>query len=139
MDRAGRADAESRRIVERGGGDEDRGEADQRMEGGDELRHRRHRDAPGDHRADTAADRQAEHDQEEGAPARRGDEQRRDDGDRHAGDGEGVAPPRTLRVRQPAQRQDEEDAGDEVEKRGQVGRHELTLSLSSCTWPACAG
>ena len=67
------ADAEGGRRVERGRGDEDRGEADERMEGGDELRHRRHRDAPGDHGADAAADGDAEHDQQEAAPARRGE------------------------------------------------------------------
>ena len=127
---AGRADAEGLRRVERGRGDQHRGKADQRMEGGDELRHRRHRDAPRDDSADAAADGDAEHDEAERAPARRGDEQRRHDGDRHADHAEIVALPRCLRVRQAAQRQDEEDAGDEVEQRGDVGvDHLLRLLL----------
>ena len=54
--RAFHADAEGGRRIERGRGDQHRGKADQRMEGRDELRHRGHRDAPRDHRADAAAD-----------------------------------------------------------------------------------
>ena len=55
------------------------------------------------------------------------------------------------RARQPAQRQDEEHAGDEIEQRGEIGVH-LRSPLSSsprgarrftwpssCTSPACAG
>ena len=60
MDGARRADAEGVGRIERGGGDQHRGKADQRMEGGDELRHRRHRDAAGDEGADAAADGDAE-------------------------------------------------------------------------------
>ena len=55
MDLAGVADAEGLRRVKRGGGDQHRGKADQRVEGGDELRHRGHRNAPRDRRADRAA------------------------------------------------------------------------------------
>src|SRR3712207_7260571 len=47
-DVAARADAEAFRRVERRGGDEHRRHADQRVEGGDELRQRRHLDAGGD-------------------------------------------------------------------------------------------
>ena len=68
--RAGVADAEGFRRVERGRGDQHRGEADQRMEGGDELRHGRHGDAARDVRADAAADGDAEDDQADAAPAR---------------------------------------------------------------------
>ena len=42
--------------------------------------------------------------------------ERRDDGDRHADHAEEVAAPASRRLRQAAQRQDEEHAGDEVEK-----------------------
>ena len=50
MDRGGRADAESLRRIKRAGCHEYRSQTDQRVEGCDELRHRRHRDgarAPG--------------------------------------------------------------------------------------------
>ncbi len=47
----------------------DRRQTDERVEGGDKLRHRRHGDAPGDDRAGTAADGKAEHDQQEAAEA----------------------------------------------------------------------
>ena len=49
--------------VERGGRDQHRRKADQRMEGRDQLRHRRHRHAAGDHGADAAADGEADDDQ----------------------------------------------------------------------------
>ena len=39
----GDADAEGVGRIERARRDQDRGKADQRMEGGDQLRHRRHR------------------------------------------------------------------------------------------------
>ena len=59
----GDADAEGLGRDEGGGGHEHRGEADQRMEGGHELRQRRHLDAPGHEGADRAADHQAPDDQ----------------------------------------------------------------------------
>ena len=55
MDLADRADAEGLRRIERRRRDEHRREADQRVEGGDELRHRRHRNSPRDDRAGRAA------------------------------------------------------------------------------------
>ena len=68
--RAGLADAEGFRRVERRRRDQHRGEADQRVEGGDELRHRRHRRCDramiG---ADAAADGEAEDDQAERRPS----------------------------------------------------------------------
>ena len=51
---------------------------------------------------------------------RRREGQRGQDGERHAGHAEEVALPRRGRMREPAQRQDEEDAGDEIEKDGDV-------------------
>ena len=55
-----RADVEGGRRIERAGRHQHRRHADQRVEGGDQLRHRRHRHAARDHRADAAADREAE-------------------------------------------------------------------------------
>ena len=45
--------------IERAGGNEHRRQADQRMEGRNQLRHGSHRDAPGDEGADGAADSEA--------------------------------------------------------------------------------
>jgi hypothetical protein len=70
-------------------------------------------------------------------PTPGGDRQRRHDGDRHADHAEEVALPLVSGMRQAAQRQDEQDAGDEVEKGCEIGAHRL--SPSSCTWRACAG
>ena len=68
MDRADGADAEGLRRIERARRHQHRREADQRVEGRDELRHGRHRHALGDHRADAAADGEA---RESPAPSRR--------------------------------------------------------------------
>ncbi len=54
------ADAEALRRVERRGRHEHRRQADQRVEGGDQLRQRRHLDALGDDGADRAADGDAD-------------------------------------------------------------------------------
>ena len=62
-DGAALADAEAVGRIERGGGDEHGGEADQRVECGDQLRHRRHGDAPRGDGADEAADAEAAADQ----------------------------------------------------------------------------
>ena len=88
------------------------------MEGGDELRHRRHGDALGDHRAGGAANGDADDDEEQAAEGRLGEKQRGQDGDRHADHAHQVALTARGRVRQAAQRQDEQDAGDEVEEGG---------------------
>jgi hypothetical protein len=60
VDVADRADAEALRRIDGGRRHHDGGKADQRVEGGDELRHRGHGDAPRDDRADAAADGEAE-------------------------------------------------------------------------------
>ena len=49
--------------------------------------------------------------------------QRRDDGDRHADHAEIVALAAGLGARQPAQRQDEEHPGDEIERCGEISVH----------------
>ena len=126
----GLADAEGGRRVERRRGDEDGGKADAGMEGGDELRHRRHGDAPGDHRADAAADAEAEEHQEPaGEAGGRRDGEGGEDGERHAGHAEIVAAPRGLRRGQAAQRHDEQDAGDEVEQLDEIDRHRPRSSM----------
>ena len=51
------------------------------------------------------------------------DGERRHHGDGHADHAGGVATPRGCRARQAAQRQDEQHAGDEIERRDEIGRH----------------
>ena len=46
------------------------------------------------------------------------------DRDHHADDAEHVAAAARFRARQPAQRQDEQDARDEIEQRGDIGVHD---------------
>ena len=85
MDRARLADAIALRSVEGRCSDQHRRHADQRVESGDKLRHRRHRDLTGDNRPNDAADRQAAgNDGEREDVHRPGHPQRRCDGDRHA-------------------------------------------------------
>ena len=108
------ADAERLGRVQRRRRDEHRRQADQRVERGDELRQRRHLDAPRDHGAHAAADRDGDEDQHVAAARHALLQQRRHDGDRHADHAEAVALPRGDRAGKPAQRQDEQDAGDEI-------------------------
>src|SRR5262249_33415965 len=51
--------------------------------------------------------------------------ERGDDGDRHASHAEQVAPPAGLGTRQPTQRENEENAGDEIKQRDDIGGHRL--------------
>ena len=123
MDLAIGGDAEGFRRIIGGRRHEDGGETDQRMEGGDELRHGRHGDAPGGDRADGAADGDAGDDQGPGEPAcRRREQQRRDDGDPHADHAVEIALPRRFRARQPAQRHDEQGARRPDRERRRVKR-----------------
>ena len=129
VDRARHADAEGFRRVEGGRRHQHRRQADQRMERRDQLRHRRHGDAPRDHRADAAADGDAADDHRPGQRRlgpRHG--KRGEHGDGHAGHAEIIAPARGLGRRQPAQRQDEQDAGDEIEQRDEIVIHDLAAS-----------
>ena len=117
-------DAEGLGGVKGACGDEHRGQADQRMEHRDELRHRRHLDGAGAPGADAAADREAEDDQQPRKPARRRTQrQRRHHRDRHADHAEAIALTRGGGRGEPAQRQDEQDAGDEIEQGGEIGVH----------------
>ena len=60
----------------------------------------------------------SDHQHPSASAGRRMRRQRRHDRDRHADHAEQIAAPAGLRARQPAQRQDEQDAGDEIEQRG---------------------
>ena len=152
MDVAGRADVEGLRRVEGAGRHQHGGHADQRVERGDELGHRRHRHPARDHRADRPANGDAEHDKQPGdAVGRRVAGERGSNRDRHAGHAEEIAAAARRRARQAAQRQDEQDPCDEVQNCRQIGVHlkapivfvttrctPFTWS-SSCTSRACAG
>ncbi|MGY3426249.1 hypothetical protein ACVWZW_006753 [Bradyrhizobium sp. F1.13.4] len=95
MDVAGAADVEGFRRVERTGSDQHRGHTDQRMEGGDQFRHRGHRHATGDHRADAAADRDTKDHEDPGeAVRRRMAGERGGDRDRHTDHAKEIALPR---------------------------------------------
>jgi len=126
-----RADVEGRGRVERAGGDQHRGHADQRVKGGDELRHRCHRHATRDHGARAATIATATIT----SPRRR--VRRR-------------VPRRAWwRPRSPCrscrtgclagwwsdakgtQRQDEEDSGDQIGQRGEIGAHVTSASVGT--------
>src|SRR6185295_6272172 len=84
--------AESFRSIERTGCDQHRGHADQRVEGGDQFRHRGHRHPARDDGADRAADGDAEHDQQPcHAVSRRMAGERGRNRDRHADHAEEIA------------------------------------------------
>jgi hypothetical protein len=92
MDAATGADVERGRRIERAGGHQHRGHADQRVEGCDQFRHRGHRHPPRDHSTDAAADGDAEdHQDPAGGAGRRMRRQRGGDGDGHADHAEEVA------------------------------------------------
>ncbi len=119
LDGAVRADdAIGRGGIKGGGGDADGGEADQAVEGRDQLRQGRHMDAPRQHGADGTTDRDADDDEPIGLHMRR--RQRRADGDHHAGDAEAVAALRRFGELRPRRAHDETDRGDEVERAERV-------------------
>jgi hypothetical protein len=125
-------DPELGRVGQRRRGDEHRRHADQAVEGGDQLRHRRHPDLKRDHHADRAADREThKQDQIAADPGVRQMKEREQDRDRHAGDADQIAPPGRGRRRQPAQGQDEADRGDQVAERDDVRVHASRLSRAA--------
>ena len=126
VDRAGHTDRERLRRVQGGGRHEHRGQAHQRVKRGDQLRQRRHLDPPREDRADAAADGNRHQDQRPAAWRHSLPQQRRQDGDGHAGHAHAVAGAGGLGVGQATQRQDKEDRGNEIGKRGQAGRHRAT-------------
>ena len=100
VDMPGLGDAERRRRMERRGGDENRRQADERMECGDELRHGGHRDPPRRHRAHAAAKDEPQDDEAPGeAGSRRRSDERGRYRDRHAGHAEKIPAPGRLGVR----------------------------------------
>ncbi len=137
VDVTGMADAERDRGIECGRGDKHRGQADEGVEGRDELWQRSHLDAPGDDHADRATDSNAQQDQDVALPGHAVTQQGGDDGHRHAGDAEAVAGSRGGRVGKAAQRQDKQDRGDKVGERGQAGGHG-GATFGRGTWTACA-
>ena len=74
-----------------------------------------------------AADQDAEHDQQVATAAHAVMQQRGDHGDGHADHAETVALPRRDRGGQAAQRQDEQDGGDQISEGGQAGGHRCGL------------
>ena len=134
---ARRAEIEGLRRIERGRRDQNRRHADERVEGGDELRHRRHGHAPGDRRADAATNGDPGDDQQPASEGGIGIDQRRGHGQTHADHAVDIALARGCWMGQAAQRQNEQDARDEVKQVCDIGAH--PVSPSSCTWRACAG
>ena len=139
----GVGDAERNRVEEGRRADQHRGQADQAVEGRDELRHRRHRDPPrgddADHRADGDRAERSARSHQSSPPgrrwarhARRVMDQGRDDRERHAEHAEPVAAARAYRARQAAQREDEADARD------QIGEHHPGGAAATCSVTACA-
>ena len=117
-DGPGDADAVGLGRVEGRERDEHRGQTDQRVEGGDELRQGGHLDLAGDDVADAAADRDAEHDHPVGLDDGQG--QRGQHGDGHAGHAEDVALAGGLGAGQAAQGHDEAHRGGQIEKGSQA-------------------
>jgi hypothetical protein len=137
VDGADGTDAEAFGRIDGGGGDHDGGQTDEAVEGGDQLRHRGHGDAARGDRADAAADDEAEHDQAEAAGEGLASASVVTMAMRHADHAVGVALAGWWSDATGPQRQDEQDAGDEIEEGGKVQGH--VTSPSSCTSPACAG
>ena len=100
MDVAGRADVEGFGRIEGAGGNQHRGHADQRVKRRDKFRHRGHRYAARDHRADAAADRNTEDDEQPGEPSVGGwSASVVADRDRHADHAEADCPAASRRAR----------------------------------------
>ncbi len=127
-------------LQERRRGHEHRREAHEGVKGGDELRHRRHLDALGDHHPDRTARGDRDQDEEIAPPgAARKNEQGDDDGQRHAGHAVQVARPGGGRMGEAAQRENEADGAQEIAEGGDVGTHApSSLSRVCGTWRACA-
>ncbi len=124
---ADRADIECVGRIERRGRNQHRGHADQRVKRGDQLGHRGHRHPARDHRAHAAAEPHAENDQSPRADAgRRVRRKRGQHRNHHAGDAEHVAASARFRAGQSAQRQNEQDAGNQIKEALQISAHEWT-------------
>ena len=118
------ADVEGRGRIEGTGRDQHGRHADQRVERRHQLRHRGHRNAARDDGADAAAEgNAADHKSPGDGISRRMRPQRGQRRDGHADHAELIAAPAGIRARQAAQRQDEQDAGDQIEQRDEVRAH----------------
>ena len=130
---AGRSDqivasgnAEGAWRIKRAGGDEHCGEADQRVKRSHKFGHHRHLDIARGIGADAAADAETQQDQK----PRQGVivaelAQRRQHGNRHADHAVEISLPGAGGAGQTAQRQDEQNPGEEVEEGGDIGGHDL--------------
>src|ERR1051325_10514331 len=100
------------------------------MEGRDKLRHVGHGDLLGGHAADQSADADAADNQGDGQPiGDTGHPQGGGDSQRHTDHAVAVARPAGSRRGQPFQRQNEENAGGEIEKSGDIGVRAHFLSF----------
>ena len=113
---------EVRRGIERDReADQHRGRADEAVEDGDQLRHRRHLHARRQGRADGAT--AGQHREQDGIARDPRPQDGGDHGDRHAGDAEQVAAPRGFLLGQPAEAEDEEQPGDQISDGDDCFRH----------------
>ena len=115
--------------------DEDRGEADEAVEAGDQLGHLGHLHPAGDEGAERAAD---DHHRREQPVVAGAAEDGGDDGERHADDAVPDGALGFLLVGEAAEGEDEEDGGRQVAGRDESEAHGAFLS-SSGTWRASAG
>src|SRR6202020_2446883 len=124
VDGAALFDAEGFGRIKRSGGDQYGRQADQRMEHRHQWGHRRHLHGARAPCADAAADGDAKNDEKPGERARRRTNcERRQDRDAHADHAKAVALARGRWRREAAQRENEQNAGDEVEQGREIGVH----------------
>ena len=127
LDSTRHTDAKILWRAERRDGDADRGEANQAVERRHQLRQRRHLNLQRDVCPNGSADNDTGDDQPIADHV--GNQQRRDNGDHHAGDAVQIAGSRRSRRGQAAQRQDETNGRYQIEKGGEVSAHELPRYL----------
>ena len=124
----GLGNAKALRRVEGSRRHSHRGHADQRVEGRHQLRQRGHGDPLRQHRADRAANREAGNNNPNARERHARLQHGGANGDSHADHAVLVAPLAGLRVRQAAQRQNEQHRSDEVAEGGKRMRHGLNPS-----------
>ncbi len=129
VDLAHFADTEGMRRVNCGSGHQNGGKADQRVERGNKLRHGRHGDAACNDGTDTATDGNTDDDQDRAAEAWTRQQKRGDDGNRHTDHAVHIALTAGRRMRQAAQRQNEQHAGDEIKEGCEINAHNGSASL----------
>ena len=124
--------------------DQHRGQTDEGVQQGDQLRHPGHLDHPGPPQADRGTDRGRDQQQREAGALDvpvRGQDDRRDQRDGHAGHPERVADLGGLVMGQPRQRQDEQQSSHDVGRlRDSLDSHLVSSSISfGRTWRASGG